>query len=324
VLVLAHKPAPLAHLLPLLSPPLDVFVHMDAKSPFDPAGFALPPNARWVEPRRAVFWGGFSMVQATRDLLAAALSAGPDYARFVLISGDALPLHPSPQLAARLLAGEAEWINLHQVEDDPQTRGEPQTATKARLGWEHPGRFHNFSAWDHVLTNPFTAAETMAAYGVPADAAGRLRGEAMQLAGSILAHLPPRPRLFETFYFGSQWWALSRAMIRDLHDDIFSTAMEDYFRFMEVPDEHFFHCLVGRRMQAPDGAAFTRTHGPMWVDPQVPPTREARLTAAALRQAAQHTGCLFARKYDPAAAPDIAAAIGAGRYFEDVPGFAPA
>jgi hypothetical protein len=48
------------------------------------------------------------------------------------------------------------------------------------------------------------------------------------------------------------------------------------------------------------------------------------LKAAMLPPIHSETGCLFARKFDPAATPDIAQSIAEGRYFEILRGISAA
>lgn len=293
ILVLAHRLAPLPYLLRALGDRFDVFLHLDAET--DAAGLVLPPCVTMVR-RRAVHWGGFSMMQATLDLMEAAR----EHDVLALVSGDALPLLAPEALHAALADGGPERIELVEVPDDPSLAGQPREVALARHGWEQPWRFHAFVHWDDRLLNPFGAGETAAHYGLPANQADWLRGDAQRLVGEALAGLAPRPALFPRLLYGSQWWALSGQVVAALLAELRRAEMAAYFRFFPVPDEHMVHCVLGALLP---GLA-TRP-APMW-----------RAEAGGLDEAtlarARAAGHLFARKFDPAKAPGLADAIRAG------------
>jgi hypothetical protein len=95
-LVLAHhQPNHLARLIRILDrPDCAFFIHIDAKA--DEATFKQSLEAKsnivFIEPRRAVNWGGFSVVDATLALLSAALGFAPPFHRFCLLSGSDFPI----------------------------------------------------------------------------------------------------------------------------------------------------------------------------------------------------------------------------------------
>lgn len=98
-LVLAHdQPAQLSLLARSLTHPDTVcFVHVDARSgSLEPFAAGLPASARLLPTRRAVHWGGISMVHATLDLMRAAVRWGAD--RLVLLSGSDLLARPLSEL----------------------------------------------------------------------------------------------------------------------------------------------------------------------------------------------------------------------------------
>lgn len=290
ILVLAHRLAPLPYLLRALGDRFDVFLHLDAET--DAAGLALPGCVTMVE-RRAVHWGGFSMMQATLDLMAAAR----EHDVLALVSGDALPLL-APEALHAALVEDGERIELVAVPDDPALAGLPREAAVAKHGWEQPWRFHNFVHWDDRLLNPFGAGEAARHFGLAGDTADWLRGEAQRLVGEVLGALPPRPRLFPRLLYGSQWWALSGQTAAALLAEMGRAEVQAYFRFFPVPDEHMVHTVLG--MLQP---GLVPRPSPMW--------RGAVLDAAGMERA-RAEGHLFARKFDPAAAPALARAVMAG------------
>lgn len=304
VLVLAHRAEPLEYLLRTLDRRFDVFVHMDAKSALP--DFPLPPNARLIEQRTKVFWGGWSMMQATLALVAAARIAGP-YARYVLISGDSLPLLPAADLLSRL-ATTTEFIDIIPVPDDPSLAGQTMQQATDRHGWVQPWRLHNPTAWDHRLLNPFHRESAAAHYGLPQDKMDWIRGDLERLTRDLLAaQQPPRP--FDRFFYGAQWWALTAATIEALLPTLHDPAWQRFFRVCQVPDEHMLQTALGNRPELMQSHHPT----PMLTDH----ARRARgidtLDDAGFRTVGSEN-TLFARKFSPDAAPETAAAIRASRW----------
>jgi hypothetical protein len=73
------------------------FIHVDSKVdilPFWQACSLLNPI--FVEPRKKVFWGGFSIIEATLSLVNAALM-DESITHFALMSGDSYPVKPREQ-----------------------------------------------------------------------------------------------------------------------------------------------------------------------------------------------------------------------------------
>jgi hypothetical protein len=99
-----------------------------------------------------------------------------------------------------------------------------------------------------------------------------------------------------------------------------------YFQFFRVPDEHFFHCPIGNRLETMKamGKAFVGSSMYVNLDPERARFGNDALTADEIRNAYSRSGKLFARKFDPDRALEIAAAIEGGRYFEELVGYTPA
>ncbi len=174
----------------------------------------------------------------------------------------------------------------------------------ARHGWEQPWRFHNFVHWDDRLLNPFGAADTVRHYGLRPDRADWLRGDAQRLVGEALARLPARPRLFPRLLYGAQWWALRGDTVEALLPALQQAEVQDYFRFFPVCDEHMIHTVLGNLRDVPTRRTPMQATAP-----------GTRLDAALLRRiGADHPGALFARKFNPALAADVTAAIAAGSF----------
>ena len=313
ILVLAHRPATLAYLLRLLDDRamanrFHVFIHVDAKSDFLLASLPLPPHATLISPRVPVFWGGWSMMRATLALIEAARG----HQRMILISGDALPVRTFAEIDRLMSEMDTEYIELLEVQDDPSLAGtDPQRAIE-RYGWVQPWRRYNHVFWDHPLLNPMQSAPAAARYGVPRDRMDWIRGDAEHLVREILAEIPSRAPIFEQFFYGSQWWALTGATIEALLPSLHDPEIQRYFRHMQVPDEHMIQTILGNAPQLMAGRKLQGT--PMFADHIRRAGGDDTLDLPGFRIAG--ASALFARKFDPQAAPDIAAAITDGRYWQ--------
>jgi hypothetical protein len=311
ILVLAHQPAPLQYLLDVLDERFSVFVHMDAKTNLAAAPLRLPAHATMIEPRIEVFWGGWSMMQATFALIDAARSRG-GFFRYALVSGDSLPVLPLDRLEAALLDPAREFIELIPVPDDPSLAGADMAAAIARHGWVQPWRLHNPVAWDHLLLNPFQREAAAQHYGIEQGRIDWIRGDIERLLRPILDDLRP-PRPFGKFCYGMQWWALTAATVEAIRPDLRHPEMQRCFRYLQVPDEHMIQTVLGNRPDAMAGRAAVGS--PMWSDHASRARGIDTLDRAGIRAAAAAgSQVLFARKFNPRAAPDIAAAIRAGTY----------
>jgi hypothetical protein len=82
--------------------------------------------------------------------------------------------------------------------------------------------------------------------------------------------------------------------------------VQRFFRYIQVPDEHMIQTVLGNRPDALGGRASVGTPISRGVD---------TVDSAGLRAAAAAGGqILFARKFSPEAAPEVAGAIRAGTY----------
>ncbi len=312
ILILAHRPAALASLLRLLdnralANRFHLFIHIDAKTDYLAAGLRLPPHVTLITPRLPVFWGGWSMMRATLALMEAARG----YQRMILISGDALPVRPLSEIDRLMSDLDTEYIELLEVQDDPSLAGVDPKRAIERYGWVQPWRRYNHVFWDHPLLNPMQSAPSAARYGVPRDRMDWIRGEAEHLVREILAEIPPRAPLFERFYYGSQWWALTGATVEAMLPTLHEPAIQRYFRHMQVPDEHMIQTILGN---APHLMAGKKRRGtPMFADHARRADGDDTLDLAGFQSAT--ATALFARKFNPETAPDIAEAIAEGSYW---------
>lgn len=88
----AYKDAPhLARLVTALDDCADFYIHIDLKTDIRPFKELLGDRATFV-PGHWVSWGGWEQVEYQKELLAAVLRSGVEYARVVCLSGQDYPL----------------------------------------------------------------------------------------------------------------------------------------------------------------------------------------------------------------------------------------
>lgn len=122
-LILVHRYPEQACLLVdtlLESANLDVFVHIDKKSPAVyqelKAHYQSTPRVHIIQKRYKVFWGSYGQIKATLALMAAAVNIKPDYA--FLISGQDFPTQPIANFEAFLQKNKGtEFMSFFSLPD---------------------------------------------------------------------------------------------------------------------------------------------------------------------------------------------------------------
>jgi hypothetical protein len=193
------------------------FVHLDARAAAARAELAglAPPRAAVLplERSRRVEWGGFAMVEATIALMREALREAPETRALALLSGTHLPVLGAPAMASRLLDGR-EHIDLRFA------AAEPMDQKSLRRFWYRalPGREERRPLLRWLNRRNWVLGRR--------DLARGLRGM--------------------TPMVGTQWWCLTADCARHLLGVIDAAPWYSrFFRFTSIPDESFFHTLVG-------------------------------------------------------------------------------
>ncbi len=217
-LIAAHKDAGQLNALiqQLRDPDFLVYVHLDRKSAIDPGD--LHPNARLVEERVDVRWGGFSQVQATLNSLRQILLEQAAFDKVIFLSAQDFPLLPNALLKRELArVRERELIETTPIGPD---------------GWNVAFRYQFFYR----------------------EGGGRLARLGCGLANALLRVTRQRRRMPDGLapHGGSSWWALSRGCVAEV-----LRLAQAHPRFLRLcrsaqcPDELFFQTLVMHSPYAP-------------------------------------------------------------------------
>jgi hypothetical protein len=319
LLVLTTYWSSVENLLGTLDDRFDVFVHVDLKSKSVPDPASLADHVHLLDDRVEVYWGGWSVVAATLKLLKAAMSKKP-YDRYALLSGDSLPLLESGELEERLLTSKIEYIQAAKVADDPSLAGASISESVRRHRSEHPWRFQNRVFWDNLLLNPMARAYCAQRYGIDNRCVDLLRTDAQKVFDDLAAELRPSSPPFESPYVGAQWWALSADAIALIREDLFSSEVEAFFRFFAVPDEHVLPCLIGNRLDSLRDTGHSIVGTMMWTNHRARAEGRWTLTSQEIASVRRQHGqeLLFARKFDPRSALDVADAIKSREYAQRI------
>ena len=267
-LILAHQdPAQLERLCRRLAGHA-IFVHIDDRAAGFPVDAITAIPGVVVVPRVPVFWGDFSVVEATLSLLRTALAQGR-FDRYVLLSGACSPLRPLPELEQAFTeAPLREWISL-----TPIAAGSHLQTMIGRRWRMAP-----------LLTNPALDRKLRAVW-------------------NKITKTLPRDISSETGmtpYFGNQFWALTNACVQ--HVLSYMAAHPEYvraYRTVYAPDEHFFHTLVGNSdfkalaHTVPDRGSATNLQAPLHT---VATNSSRTFTDADDLSAVRATGSFFIRK----------------------------
>ncbi|TDL42442.1 beta-1,6-N-acetylglucosaminyltransferase [Kocuria rosea] len=104
--VLAHDDPPMLDLLLDHLLPHDVVIHLDRR--MNHARYSsrmrhgAAPSVTWVEGRRFVYWGGYSMLLAMLECLRTSLRKHPEADYFVFLSGHCYPVRPVGEFVMHL------------------------------------------------------------------------------------------------------------------------------------------------------------------------------------------------------------------------------
>lgn len=148
-LILAHNhPEQLTRLVNRLThPDADIYIHLDGKADVEPfADLLKKPNVYLIQKRVKVYWGSYSIVQATINSFAQILSTKKPYSHINLLSGNDYPIK-STQYIHEFLAERPTSIFMEYVTTD----SEWWQTIKTRLTQYHLTDFPGFYQFQLLL-----------------------------------------------------------------------------------------------------------------------------------------------------------------------------
>ena len=192
------------------------FVHIDRKTAANYINPSANVEVLTGKSRVNVNWGSFGMIQATINLMKKAALARPsDY--YILLSGSDYPIR-SRDFLQKILSSGKEFINV----------------LPAPLPHKPLSRFEHFY-FDYNRRRPGFV------------------GHLMMILENTLSALCIKRKIPFQLYAGSQWFAITGKCA----DHILCTIETDkiytkLFRYSLIPDEAFFHTIIGNSEFATD------------------------------------------------------------------------
>jgi len=276
-LILAHAwPQQVSRLVERLDAPgWRSFVHVDRKIDIAPFRDAVPRHCdcSFLDRNRVVVrWGGFSVVEATLNLIDEARRAMPEAERFCLLSGADYPIRSQAEIAAAFSAGR-DFMKIN-GELDPAGNGSHDENVR-------------YPFWGDIeIFNPRSS---------PVPVVERIANRVSRL-------MPRTPPAGFRFFHGSCWWSLTRDTLEAVLAEMAAQPdLRAWFRRVKIADEIFFPSLVRRVRPGlrDDARAERNLHGAHYIDWTTPNPARPKVLELDDLGSLNRSSALFARKFDP-------------------------
>lgn len=220
-LIVAHRnPAQVLRLTRHLTAQGDeCFIHVDRKTDWTPfrVAFRHNPQVHLIAERHAVWWGGWSLVQAISALMRAALTQG-GFDRLGLISETCYPCRPVAELKEHL-SQNTEFLGIRRI-------------AKTEKFW---ARYHQYRPMDNNALNPRG--------GLPPEVHKALRLYLDKFFQDIGCQ---PPEIDYPLFFGSTWWFLSTAAASHVIQTLDNEAhWRQRYAYVHAADEVVIPTIVG-------------------------------------------------------------------------------
>ena len=200
---------------------ISFFIHVDRKSTIGRDG--ILGNNVTVIPKGCsvdIQWGGFGMIEATLRLIETIRQTNQEYDYIWLMSGQDWPLYSSDEIV--------RYVEQHNGDDFIEILPDQESFERGyckRNALYYPSWMVSNNTYIKVMKHLFW----------------------LVTGGRKSTKICKRKTKVEKFYYGSQWWLLSKqsvdAMMRFLNNNEWYT---EYFKHSLVPDESFFQTLYGK------------------------------------------------------------------------------
>jgi hypothetical protein len=185
------------------------YLHIDQKSEL-PINLNSFKNLTIIKNRLKIYWAGYSLVQATLNLMEEAIQKDYDY--YIVISGADYPIRPNEFLYKRLEEG-GEFISIR--------KGYSKDKPKRRIS-QYYYEYYNRRDHNNLKTILLSKLET------------------------LLAKFIKRSFPFGDIYHGPDWYGLSKDCVSYILT--FTKNNPDFVKFYTstlFPSESFFHTIIG-------------------------------------------------------------------------------
>ena len=249
LMLVHHQPELMARTLDrVLTESCHVFIHVSGKSeirPFQEAIASMTSSLRtkhvhFTSKRIRVQWGGWSIIEATNELLQTALTYS-HFDWFILLSGSCYPVKSNEYIYDLLKKRDTETgiINIF----DPKS-AKRSSRIKARFEYYWSAERNNFQETLlficlHIGTRLISLYDVLL---FQEQRGSRLSWFLYRWSFGLLHRRKSFP---QSFYTGSQWWILSFQNVKLIFEYIDAhPETTQFFRYVRVPDEIFYQNLV--------------------------------------------------------------------------------
>lgn len=209
ILIQAHKNISLLNqvIKAYNDPNLVVYVHVDSKSTINLGD--INPNAILIKKRFDVQWGEFSQVEATLSSLTQINDEQIDYSHIILVSGQDYPIAKNSEIIGFLDDNkEHSFIDFSPINDN----------NHASMKWRYN---HLHFPKKEIIKQKFYS---------------------LLYLTKLKQKFDRKPLDNMQFYYGSQWWILSKEMVE------YALAKSDsrtkkYFKYVHCSDELYFQTI---------------------------------------------------------------------------------
>ncbi len=278
-LIIAHKlPTQVRRLVERLSTPESTFwIHVDRKA--DQSAFekelAQFPNLHFVSQRVHPRWGHYDFVRSFLLSLEEIQKSGKPYDHLVFLSGQDYPLVSTRQLM-EFMARHQQQSFIHHV---------PLRVDETPHLWERLQKYHVHIPGNKAIIYPYENAQFTK----------RIINTLFRFSGQF-----PLPRVLPGQmkpFFGSNWIRITpQAVAYVLNFIRQNPAIDTYFKYTHLPDEHFFQTIFMNASDQERGKVinsnFTFSHWKRPAELYTTPLNRSDLDSLI------SSGDLFARKFD--------------------------
>ena len=259
-----------------------ILVHYDAKSNINWKELFKEElqdgHLHFIENPKKIFWGSFSIIQATFLLIDQALKVCPDGEYFHLLSEQCYPVK-SPAYFDEYFKKNA-GTNFIKAFELPDPKWKPNGGLN-RVHFYHLNYF--FDVRSKSLKNVFM----------------KVFNYSLQKVQALIKFKRKKPVEFSRIYGGSEWWSFTREFL--LHaNDVYNKniRIRNFFKYCLIPDELFFQTLF---MQS-EFSATHKDYNLRYIDwrKNLPGPCPRLLNLNDHWEMIQHPDILFARKINPA------------------------
>jgi len=254
-LILAHDdPVQLSRLCRALGHDDDIFVHLDGRcslSFFDSQRF--DSNVRFLQRRVPVYWGDFSVVEATLMLLEEAMKSETEYLQLVLLSGSCYPIKPVEKLRQFLMIDEnhinIRYVNVLEHQNETTLISLSEESRKTWISVHKRMRRANRRL--EFLDKEARKLISLALRLIERNSREKLP-ELTRHVAVLRARAEPWTWFFcQKFpnlipYVGCQFWSVTPECAKMILQFVrFNPAFLEFHKNSFAPDEHFFHTIIG-------------------------------------------------------------------------------